>query len=65
MTWALVPFCLASLASAFVADRQMFLAPRVAGGIGMGAEGALAVVFLGIQTQGRSLEAIAREELAA
>ncbi len=46
MMWALVLFCVASLASAFVADWQTFLVLRVVGGIGMGAEGAIVAPFL-------------------
>lgn len=46
MMWALVLFCAASLASAFVNDWQSFLWLRVIGGIGMGAEGAIVAPFL-------------------
>lgn len=46
MMWALVLFCLASLASAFVNDWQTFLWCRVIGGIGIGAEGAIVARFL-------------------
>ncbi|MGI4765371.1 MAG: MFS transporter, partial [Janthinobacterium lividum] len=46
MMWALVLFCIASFASAFVDDWHSFLALRVVGGIGMGAEGAIVAPFL-------------------
>jgi MFS transporter, putative metabolite:H+ symporter len=46
MMWALVLFCVASFASAFVDDWHSFLALRVVGGIGMGAEGAIVAPFL-------------------
>jgi MFS transporter, putative metabolite:H+ symporter len=46
MTSALVLFCLASLASAFVTNWHSFLALRVIGGVGMGAEGAIVAPFL-------------------
>ena len=46
MMSALVLFCLASLASAFVNDWQVFLWCRIIGGIGMGAEGAIVAPFL-------------------
>ncbi len=46
MMWALVLFCIASFASAFVDDWQSFLWCRVIGGIGMGAEGAIVAPFL-------------------
>lgn len=46
MMWALVLFCIASLASAFVDDWQAFLWCRIIGGIGMGAEGAIVAPFL-------------------
>ena len=46
MMWALVLFCLASFASAFVGDWHSFLGLRVVGGIGMGAEGAIVAPFL-------------------
>jgi MFS transporter, putative metabolite:H+ symporter len=46
MMWALVFFCLASLAAATVNDWHQFFALRVIGGIGMGAEGAIIAPFL-------------------
>ncbi|HUB49512.1 MAG TPA: MFS transporter [Acetobacteraceae bacterium] len=46
MMGALILFCAASLASAFVHDWQTFLLLRVVGGIGMGAEGAIVAPFL-------------------
>lgn len=46
MMWALVLFCLASLASAVVNDWHTFLWCRIIGGIGMGAEGAIVAPFL-------------------
>jgi MFS transporter, putative metabolite:H+ symporter len=46
MMWALVFFCLASLASAAVNDWQQFFVLRIIGGIGMGAEGAIIAPFL-------------------
>jgi putative MFS transporter len=46
MMWALVLFCAAAFASAFVGDWQQFFALRVIGGIGMGAEAAIIAPFL-------------------
>jgi putative MFS transporter len=46
MMSALVLFCAASFASAFVDDWQTFLWCRIIGGIGMGAEGAIVAPFL-------------------
>ena len=46
MMWALVFFCLASLAAAAVNDWQQFFVLRIIGGIGMGAEGAIIAPFL-------------------
>ncbi|MDS7594237.1 MFS transporter [Agrobacterium tumefaciens] len=46
MLWALVLFCLASLAGAAVNDWHQFFALRVIGGIGMGAEAAIIAPFL-------------------
>ena len=46
MMWALVLFCLAALASAFVNDWHQFFLLRVVGGIGMGAEAAIIAPFL-------------------
>jgi MFS transporter, putative metabolite:H+ symporter len=43
---ALILFCVASLASAFVNDWGTFLLLRVIGGVGMGAEGAIVAPFL-------------------
>ena len=46
MLWALVLFCAAALASAFVNDWHHFFALRVIGGLGMGAEAAIIAPFL-------------------
>ncbi len=46
MMWALVLFCFASFVSAFVNDWHHFLALRVFGGFGMGAEAAIIAPFL-------------------
>src|SRR6201987_5588089 len=46
MLWALVLFCVAALASAFVSDWHHFFALRVIGGVGMGAEAAIIAPFL-------------------
>lgn len=46
MMWALVLFCGAALASAFVNDWIHFMSLRVVGGIGMGAEAAIIAPFL-------------------
>jgi MFS transporter, putative metabolite:H+ symporter len=46
MLWALVLFCVAALASAFVSDWHRFFALRVIGGVGMGAEAAIIAPFL-------------------
>ncbi|NTA83768.1 MFS transporter [Agrobacterium tumefaciens] len=46
MMWALVLFCTASLASAFVNDWHSFFVLRAIGGIGMGAEAAIIAPYL-------------------
>ncbi len=46
MVWALVLYCVASLVSAFSYDWHMFVACRVIGGAGVGAEGAIVAPFL-------------------
>ncbi|HVY15591.1 MAG TPA: MFS transporter [Rhodopila sp.] len=46
MMGALVLFCAASLASAFINDWETFLLLRIIGGVGMGAEGAIVAPFL-------------------
>lgn len=46
MLWALVLYCLASLVSAFARDWHVFVACRVVGGMGAGAEAAIVAPFL-------------------
>ena len=46
MMWALVLYCVASLASALVSSFPMLIACRIIGGVGAGAEGAIVAPFL-------------------
>ncbi len=46
MMWSLVLYCAASLASAFTSNWHIFVACRVVGGVGVGAEAAIVAPFL-------------------